>query len=461
MRTQLPARPQEAAPAAALAARGVQDAGDRLAQSPLMVAQRARLLASFGASAVQRLGEDGDAEDGEAPATTREKVESDLARAQVLLEEVAEDRLEENARANDRHYLANRMEGLRAEMQEIFRDYAARRDHGERWLTRMLRRIRRRDLLPLLESTVDEMKAVPWSVVAENGLVLPHDGTLLEKLEDLFAQAEENGAYGIPFALLRDWVSDADETECAAVAADADLLARMRDHLRRGEYPMFRYYLGVHDAPRAAAAPHGDVDERAPEIDTEIEDELGAYVFAAAARGLTLEHRVLVLGGDDWHAAVRAYFPNQGASDRESISGFTQNGVVYLNADKGDAGTLIHEGIHQHAPDDFVGAFGNKLNEGVTEYFARKVCARLGIPRKSYADEVSVATAFIAKVGEPLVASAYFQGLVGTLTDALQARWNRAGSLEDTAAKLRRLRGMIDLEWDAQQALLTALGIGK
>ncbi len=460
MRAQLPSRGEQAGQMAAAAdAHGMQDAAGWLAQSPLMVAQRARLRASFGPAAVQRLGED--EEDGEEGLTTRQKVESDLHDAQVLLDEIEEDRLEENARANGKPYLANRVEGLRAEMREIFRMYAERRDHGERWLTRLLRRIRRRDLLPLMESTLQEMKALPWSVVAENGLVPLQEGTLQDKLGDLFAQAQAEDAYGIPFAVIRDWVEDADDAERAAVAADGDLLQRMREHLRRGEYPMFRYYLGVHDAPEGANNPHGDVDVRAPQIDADIEDELGAYVFAAAARGLTLENRVLVLGGGDWHAAVRAYFPNQGASDRESISGFTQNGVIYLNADKGDAGTLVHEGIHQHAPDDFVGNFGNKLNEGVTEYFARKVCARLGILRKSYLDELSVATAFIGAVGEPLVASAYFQGLVGALTDALVARWSRQGGLDAAYGKLQRLRGMIDLEWDAQQALLSALGIGK
>lgn len=426
--------------------------------SPRLIAQRQALQAAFGPSAFQ-LADDDEAGEAREP-TTQEKIEEHLEDMQLILDEVAEDQLEDKARGADKHYLANRMERLRADVEDIFRQYSSRRVHGERWLQRLLRRIEHRDLLPLLESTVDEMRDLPWDPITRNSIELPTEGTLQEKLNDLFAQAAAEGAYGIPFGVFRDWVIDADETERADAAADKRLQARMQDYIRRGEYPMFRYYLGVHDAPEGGAGPHGDVDARARELDTQIQSVLGEYAFGAAARGMTIEGRVIVLGGENWHSAVRAYFPNQGGADRESINGFTQDGIIYLNADKGDPGTLIHEGVHQHAPDDFGESFGNKLNEGVTEYFARKVCARLAIARKSYAEEFAVASKFIAALGEETVARAYFQGQAGAITDALIARWSRRATLESAYEKLHELRGLPDLEWDEQQALLARLGIG-
>lgn len=427
-------------------------------ESPRLLAQRQALQAAFGPAAFQ-LADDDEAGEAREP-TTQEKIQERLEDMQLILDEVAEDQLEDKARAADKHYLANRMEHLRSEVEGIFRQYSSRREHGERWLQRLLRRIAHRDLFPLLESTLDEMRALPWDPITGNGIVLPDEGTLQEKLNDLFGQANDKGAYGIPFGVFRDWVIEADETECADVAADNRLQARMQDYIRRGEYPMFRYYLGVHDTPEGGAGPHGDVEARAGELDGHIQAVLGEYAFGAAARGLTIEDRVIVLAGENWHSAVRAYFPNQGGADRESINGFTQDGIIYLNADKGDPGTLIHEGVHQHAPDDFGANFGNKLNEGVTEYFARKVCARLAIPRKSYAEEFAAASKFIAALGEETVARAYFQGQVTVLTDALIARWSRRATLDSAYEKLHELRGLPDLEWEEQQALLARLGIG-
>jgi hypothetical protein len=71
---------------------------------------------------------------------------------------------------------------------------------------------------------------------------------------------------------------------------------------------------------------------------------------------------------------------------------------------------MIHEGIHAYAPDDFLRKYGVDLNEGVTEYFTRKITRGLGIERRQYDDENLAARKVVREKGEPAVLAAYFKG---------------------------------------------------
>ena len=95
---------------------------------------------------------------------------------------------------------------------------------------------------------------------------------------------------------------------------------------------------------------------------------------------------------------------------------------IWIHKDRGGPGTAIHEGFHKYASpvlrdtliNDFHGG-GNdvcNLDEGLTEYFTRKVIATgdLGFPRSSYPSQHTAVTKLLTKVSEATLAKAYFDG---------------------------------------------------
>jgi hypothetical protein len=100
---------------------------------------------------------------------------------------------------------------------------------------------------------------------------------------------------------------------------------------------------------------------------------------------------------------------------------------VFVNKDRGNAGTAIHEACHMWGdPGRPINGICHNLNEGITEYFARKICSSLTPPiaRTVYAKEFNIANKLVRTIGEDVVGAAFFDGLVGAMSAAFgAARW--------------------------------------
>jgi hypothetical protein len=105
---------------------------------------------------------------------------------------------------------------------------------------------------------------------------------------------------------------------------------------------------------------------------------------------------------------------------------------IWVHRDMGNAGTVIHEGMHKYADptlrDEQIAMckaktipYGgiSQLDEGITEYFTRKVDPT----RKNYQDPFEVATELVRRCTEPVVAAAYYDGAFDPLKAAFGRTW--------------------------------------
>jgi hypothetical protein len=160
---------------------------------------------------------------------------------------------------------------------------------------------------------------------------------------------------------------------------------------------------------------------KARDADSAISLHLGDLVKNARADGRQIAGMVAVVGDDDFNVAgINHYGADVWAT--KSLNGFVDsNDRVWIHKDRGNAGTMIHEGLHKWSKEDVLD-LSQPLNEGVTEYFTRKVCAALTPPaavgRTNYQSNWTVSTALVGLVGETTVAAAYFDGDTDGLEDA-------------------------------------------
>lgn len=127
-----------------------------------------------------------------------------------------------------------------------------------------------------------------------------------------------------------------------------------------------------------------------------------------------------------------AYAVRNGQGEREAaahatfVSGFTDldAGVVHLNRDRGDPGTLVHEALHLRSSRAFVESVHRKVNEGITEFFTRRVCAAARVARgsDSYPQEHAAIERLVQLSSPEAVATAYFTNRDAALDAALEAR---------------------------------------
>jgi hypothetical protein len=112
-------------------------------------------------------------------------------------------------------------------------------------------------------------------------------------------------------------------------------------------------------------------------------------------------------------------------------------GAVHIRRERADLGTQIHEGLHLFCSDKWKHPMGYSANEGVTEYFTRKIGPEVGVERddSSFLREFTSATHLVEAAGEPAVAGAYFEGDLAGLEVKVDTRgagtWKRwLGHLE-------------------------------
>jgi hypothetical protein len=84
---------------------------------------------------------------------------------------------------------------------------------------------------------------------------------------------------------------------------------------------------------------------------------------------------------------------------------------LYLRDGSNTPGVLLHEAVHALAPEEFSDALGTAVNEGTTEYFARRAARSAGKhPSAAYGEEYAGVAALAAVVGDRLLAEGFFTG---------------------------------------------------
>lgn len=382
-----------------------------------------------------------------------------LKEAEGYIEMVERERLLETvkkkaAKNTSYMYLVNRFESLKSEFRtnDLIKNFIARDTHSVRFLRRVRSWITGRDRLPLLRSTYETMRDLLISDVPgqlNTKLKIPTKGTLLEKLKSILEQAAdpENDITGIPLTYLRPIITSASDEERDAAGADKDLLDKLSTQVNNKDIPRLMWLLNVRqESSEDVDDPHGDITDMSIRSDIEIMREFGELIRDVSMRGVEVLGRVVVLQGDDWVRTMKTFHPGESSSDLKKINAETTGGIIYLNADRGDEGTLIHESIHQYAPDDFAAAFGNELNEGATEYFARKITTRLNIPRAVYESNIALITPIIQRLGEGVIARAYFQADIGGVKSLfLGHRLSAHGDREKAVKEWDRLHDVLTL----------------
>lgn len=223
--------------------------------------------------------------------------------------------------------------------------------------------------------------------------------------------------------------------------------AAMRTVSRRGQSRDIRAAMQAQDA--GAQSEESDLDKlvnagkvakgkvphsTAQDADAAIQKHLAKYVKSAVKEGRKIEGKVAVVGDVDWDKAGENHYgkskwhttrPGTKSLYRDSINGFVDGaGRVWIHKDRGDAGTMIHEAIHKYSDPALI-AKSQPLNEGVTEFFTRKVCDAAGInilARKVYEPNRKCVANLAKLVGENKVASAYFDGKVDQLKKEFVAK---------------------------------------
>lgn len=238
------------------------------------------------------------------------------------------------------------------------------------------------------------------------------------------------------------------ESERRQVAADDSFLARAKKKLDEDTYLGLLPALGVHKKPtKKQLSQGGAAHTPGPDADRAIRAHLQQYLANAIRDGRQVEGEVSVVGDKDfqlafdrqWVRAAGQTFPGQKASD--VCNAFVDVNLpkrhIWVHRDKGDTGTVIHEGMHKYADDvlrDQQIALCNtaaiahggtsRLDEGITEYFTRIVVEQLGLPQRvNYENEFQVASKLAERFGERLLARAYYDGRLALLRKAVGKRW--------------------------------------
>jgi hypothetical protein len=230
---------------------------------------------------------------------------------------------------------------------------------------------------------------------------------LKRKFKTVFSEFDN-----IALSDLKPEIEAADASERKRVWKDGKLLSTMESKMSESDYLDLLPALGMFKKGRTAEdrKSHTSADK----ADKYIRKYLGDYVKEAAERGASVEGQVAVVDGSDWDKAYEAEFGDDGEQD--STNAFVdQAGRIWVHKNRGNAGTIIHEGVHKYAKDDFLSTVGFNFNEGITEYFTRKICDSLKYKRGNYQSNWKFATDFVGYLGEAEVAKAYFDGAVDDL----------------------------------------------
>ena len=233
---------------------------------------------------------------------------------------------------------------------------------------------------------------------------------LKKKLDTIVA---EYGA--ITLADIKKVIEDASQGQRDKVWKNEKLMAKLKAKMSENDYltmlPALRMF------KKGKTAEDKKSHTRADKADKYIRKYLGDYAGEAVKRGASVEGQVAVVDGDDWAKAYDNEFGNDGEED--ITNAFVDDaGLIWIHKNRGNAGTIIHEGVHKYSTGDFLTAVGFNFNEGITEYFTRLICDKLKYKRGNYESNYKFSKKFVEYLGEEKVAAAYFDGAVDELKKA-------------------------------------------
>jgi hypothetical protein len=230
---------------------------------------------------------------------------------------------------------------------------------------------------------------------------------------------------GLTIDKLQPYIAAASQAERNRVWQDKALMAQAKASLDLDTYLALLPALGVFNPPTTVIGEAtGTWTSHLPA--QEADRHIGTYlktlgVDASAIAGRKVEGEVSIVDEADWVVAFKRQW---GTSYLPTVANaFVDVNLpkrhIWIHKDRGNAGTIIHEGMHKYANptlrDDLIRTHHptdpiSQLDEGITEYFTRKVTVPLNIIRHNYADPFAIATRLVALVGEKTVADAYFEG---------------------------------------------------
>jgi hypothetical protein len=194
--------------------------------------------------------------------------------------------------------------------------------------------------------------------------------------------------------------------------------------------------------------------ESKPAIGHKTGKEVDAYLDAspffkklvedAVKAGKKAEGHVHIWPKDEFVVKLKAYLigknnPATGAAftDAEAtaktrtVNAYQEGTEIHVNEERGEAATTVHESLHLFAEASVKDKVGFNANEGMTEYFTKKLCAEQSpaIPRGDfYPDQHKSVKKLVDYATEDVVAAAYFKGKLAELEAAVDKKAGASGA---------------------------------
>jgi hypothetical protein len=237
-------------------------------------------------------------------------------------------------------------------------------------------------------------------------------------------------------------IAAASEGERQAAWRDRGLMDRVRDADPSGEKDLYLHMLPA--LGMMAPSMPGSTGEKARISPQEIDRHIRAYlptIGQSVPSSRTVIGQLSIVDEVDFQWAYERQWINPGTHlglaplGKDQCRAFVDVDLpdrhIWISADRAAEGTPIHEGMHKYASDNVrnamrtfkAGAYISMLDEGMTEYFTRKLCAARGLTRTpGYIDPHDTVERLAAAVTRPVIANAYYQGSYDELVKAYEKK---------------------------------------
>jgi hypothetical protein len=133
-----------------------------------------------------------------------------------------------------------------------------------------------------------------------------------------------------------------------------------------------------------------------------------------------------IVGEPEWSkAGIAHYGENRWKTKKiDRLNGFVdKNGNVWVHKDRGNPATMIHEGVHKYSSKNMIKE-SQPLNEGVTEYYTRKIsdAENIAPARRNYQKNYETTKALSNLVSEDKLSKAYFDGDINQLSKTVDKK---------------------------------------
>lgn len=312
------------------------------------------------------------------------------------------------------------------------------------------------DVVAYLEVAIDRDKIDLSSAMS---LASEHQAPFTERLRLAIAH------FAPTIDRLLPYVEAASLADREAATKDSTLMSLAKSKLAPDDYlallPALRTYNPPTSKLAEATGSTWISHVKGDEADKYIRAQLGTLVAGAVKAGRQVEGEMSVVGDADFLMAFRRqwspYFGSTTDTVAKNVNAFVDVSLpkrhIWIHKDRGNAGTAVHEGMHKYAsptlrdelmkkyPGSGADAGISQLDEGITEYFTRKVTTPLGITRGNYANPFLVAQRLAARTSDTTLAAAYFDGALDGLKNAyLSATGKTMTGWEDFAKAVEEKR---------------------